>query len=450
MTVETSLKWEDGIIARWESELKRRFPIGDWWARALSTVLVSSTLYNLKLYDLMGTVYPNVFITYIAPSGTGCKTPPLKFVKEFFIWYDKEILAPSRFTIEGFGERVKGTDGDSNRKPVKPHPYGVILRDEFSDWFNKKNLDQGLPEYLSEVYDGYLQGYYTRTYQSEGDEKVYYSFLGCSTEYFLQLMVEGFFIQGLGNRMLWVMEDPSPKEITADKFFDQMKLITSDPERDKLYNFTKEAFEKLKNVQVATMLDGDEVYVEYFNNVTKKTDELHKAGNSFDASYYVKRCETALKLAMIYAASRLSIFEGHLVISKEDMEMAIHDIEQGYMPMFKKVVEVWKQLRHKPKEVLAESSKYQLIEVLKLAERSGGIVWRSLVEKELGWSNPNQIINTLRHGVVIGDLEVAAEADQKGTLTDEEYTRAKGNSRGRTPQVFRITAQGREKLGLSE
>jgi hypothetical protein len=111
----TALTWEEGVIGRIETFLLKRFPIGKMWARSNGLTMVSSALSDVILEDFMGDVRPNVFVLYIAVSGLGCKTPPIKMIRRMIAEFDRKILSATKFTPEGFTEWVLGV----SKKKIK-------------------------------------------------------------------------------------------------------------------------------------------------------------------------------------------------------------------------------------------------------------------------------------------------------------------------------------------
>jgi hypothetical protein len=105
---------------------------------------------------------------------------------------------------------------------------------------NKSYLGDVL-EFLSELYDGSIQKRATRTVGIEESQNICINFIGASTPYIFSIMDIGFFIQGTGNRFLYIFNDanlePTPKDFfLADiSKFERDVQITSFAER--LKNF---------------------------------------------------------------------------------------------------------------------------------------------------------------------------------------------------------------------
>ena len=204
--VELRTTWDEGIIAKLDALLLDRFPITPSFARAGSASLVSSALYNAVLLDTMGPVKPNVWFIHLARSGE-YKTPVINVIRRLALEFNPNVVAPPKFTPEGFTEYITGSE--RRGRVVQPHPVNFIIRDEVSQLVGELNTQRLnlMLEYLSMLWDGYIEGYYTRGFGFEGKIEVYTSFFGVSTEYFLSKLNESFFIQGLGNRIMWSVGD---------------------------------------------------------------------------------------------------------------------------------------------------------------------------------------------------------------------------------------------------
>ena len=141
-----------------------RFPIGKLLARSIPASLVSLALSDIEFHDEWGSVPPNLWYFYIGRSGFAFKTPVIKFIRNVIGKYDKNTVAPPKFTPEGFTEYVCDTPTRKNRKASPAHPVNYICRDEISKLLKERLKDSKsvLAEYLSELWDGYIEGNYTR------------------------------------------------------------------------------------------------------------------------------------------------------------------------------------------------------------------------------------------------------------------------------------------------
>jgi len=452
-----SLTWEEGIIGKWEKFFLSRYPIGPMWARALPTSLVSAVLADVTLEDKMGPVKPNVWVLYLGPSGLGYKTPPLRIIREVARKYNPVLLAVSKFTPEGFTEWVMGLrekkDKDEIVRPgIPPHYANYIIRDETSKLLRESKgakYMSSMKEYLSELWDGFIEGYYTRGMKYEGAIPVYVVLLSASSDVFLKLLEEDFFRQGVGNRILWIKENTrEPTKLDSQGFF--FKEHEKDEELESLTNETIERLRRLKSLNFAFVLGtAREMWVEY----KYKIDQEVYQGEGRTASFKVKQPLNALKLAMVYAASRMNANFGDLMltINDEDMKRAIEDTDK-YYKMWVEVMDWWAKKMHEEREEEKQtSSKYELNDFLGVAISQGGLCTIGSISAILFLKGKVKIAEVIGVGVNRKWFEAVNHRDgshttleyDKGDLTNEEYKKFKP-SRGPMPQVFRITDEGRK------
>jgi hypothetical protein len=447
-----SVKWDESIIGKWERFLIERFPIGPMWARALPSSLVSAVLWNVKLLDKMGIVKPNAWWLYIAPSGLGCKTPPLRLIrniaKEYDETYNDNILSVAKFTPEGFTEWVTGRreekDGDVViEEGLPPHYANFIIRDEMSKLISESLKYEHMAtilEFLSELWDGWIESYYTRKMKLEGNLPVYVTLLSTASDYFLTILDEKFFRQGVGNRILWVVEEPrEPVKLNGEEFF--FGFDRSDVELERL---KRETFERLHRLEtlfgVFLLNDAAKMWAEF----EYKTRLEVSRNRELSASFKVKQPLNALKLAMIYSASRLSadFTNKYLIVEKADMERAIEDVNR-YYEMWVKAMDWWRELKGRKRlEDERESAEYMLKEFIRIAIANGGLCCLRDIKSKLLITDSMKIIEILEAGVARGWLKIAADTGQKGELSDEEYERFKP-PRGPSPRIYRVTEEGR-------
>jgi hypothetical protein len=440
-----NIDWKEGIIGKMEKFLLDRYPIGKMWARAIPTSITSVALSNLKLEDKMGSVNANVFFLYPAPSGLGCKTPPLRFARELMKQWHPHFLSVEHFTPQGYVEYIAGTQHKQlkKREEIEPHPVNIIIRDEFSRFLHeKRSYNNAILEFFSELWDGWVGGSYTRKMQYEGNLKVFVSLLSATSHYFFSLLEKSFFQQGLGNRILWIVESiPEPKKLKENFFFD---LGENDKEANALIEETKTRLDTLLNLNgVYVLPNAEKLWIDFQYKTALNTYKDQNLRGSFE----IKQPLNTLKLAMIYSASRLNIHkeQGMLLINENEMKQAILDTEK-YNEMWARAIELWELANvDERKETRLPSSKYDLMEMLNVAKIAGGLISVGTIVSALNCPDWKRITGVLGLGLAKGWLEIVAERNTQGTLTEEEYKRFKP-ARGISPQVFRITESGLEEL----
>jgi hypothetical protein len=421
------------------------------------TAVTSLGIRTLVLEDKMGEVHPNVWYAYIAPSGTGEKTPPLVRIRKLIANYWKPLIAPAKFTPQFFTEWVMGSEGKSTsdgkvtRKPIPSHPHSIILRDEGSGLLGETKWTPNLAtmlEYLSCLYDCYIEGYGTRQFQYEGNIPVFVSFVLFSSLYFYDLLDKAFFAQGTGNRILWNPEKISPPEdINAQTFF--FGKGEKDLEWEK---FESEVIESLKELE-----DIGEVYIEkdsreLWANFRKKCatlayEEGVKNPKSAFASYIYKQPLNALKLSMNYAASVHSIDNNKILwILSEDMNRAIDDVKE-YIENWKVSLQEWEEWvtesamtkQTKPLEI----RKYEIRKFIRFALGfPDKLVCSREISEELGCPDRTKIGEILSLAVNKGLLEIFAEVNDKTVNLNEEQIKRFKSGGGPTPCIYRVTEEG--------
>jgi len=432
------VSWEEGIIGKMEQFLLRRFPIGPMWARAIPTALTSVALHNATLRDEMGLVKANVFITYIAPSGLGCKTPLVRFARNIMFKWAPSLLSVGKFTPEGYTEYVGGTKKKKDREPTLPHPVNIAIRDEFSKFLSEQAAyNKTILEFFSDLWDGWIEGSYTRKIQFEGKIPVYFTLLSSSTEYFLNLLKESFFTQGVGNRILWIVETPpEPKRKNEDTFF--FGKGEKDVEADKL---TKETIENLANLtspkDVFILQEARKLWVDYDHKMRYSA----YVSKNFKGSFEIKQSLNVLKLGMIYSGSCFNYHEGVITIDKENMKRAIEDTNK-YYDMWNKTMDLWKLRTVKKRlETRLPSSKYDLLDMLNFAKGMGGLTSVKELSDGLNCPDRTTVGKVVALGVSKGLLKIVAEKGKRGNLSLDQYSRFKGK-RGPSPQIFMVTEKG--------
>jgi hypothetical protein len=275
----------------------------------------------------------------------------------------------------------------------------------------------------------------------EGNLPVYVTLLSTASDYFLTILDEKFFRQGVGNRILWVVEEPrEPVKLNGEEFF--FGFDRSDVELERL---KRETFERLHRLEtlfgVFLLNDAAKMWAEF----EYKTRLEVSRNRELSASFKVKQPLNALKLAMIYSASRLSadFTNKYLIVEKADMDRAIEDVNR-YYEMWVKAMDWWRELKGRKRlEDERESAEYMLKEFIRVAIANGGLCCLRDIKSKLLITDSMKIIEILEAGVARGWLKIAADTGQKGELSDEEYERFKP-PRGPSPRIYRVTEEGRK------
>jgi len=449
-----TVEWKDSIIGLAENFFLTNFNFHSMWARSLGTILASTALGNMNKFDLndkWGDVYANLVFIYIGRSGIAIKTPPIKMLKKILYAYNKEVMCPTKFNSESFAEWVEGTSekvGEKQkRKKILPHPINICVADEASRLLGdiKHNPNRrDLLEFISKLWDNEIEGKYTRGFQIEGNISVYFSMLGASSRHFYKLLEDDFFTQGLGNRIMWIVDVKfTPPKLNAKKFFYQYA-------RDNKFNELKDKIVgMMRTVSEAYGIwienDAGEMWVDFANKIFKQIVKMKEG----EGEYSAKVALNALKLAMCYSASRLNISPANMIhIEGEDMQRAIADSVK-YVRMWKLAMKQWEKYgkRGKTEQDSMRSSKYDAEKLTGLAYENGGTICIGEIVK-LGYPDRTKIIERLNLAVTMGFLKRANDIeDRKGDLSDEKYEHYNKICRGNIPVVWRITEKGKKQCG---
>ena len=329
---------------------------------------------------------------------------------------------------------------------LEPQDSFVIIRDKFSRLFKdtRREAMSDVLEFLSELWDGYVESYRTRKYGLEGGVDAYAVLLAASSPYFFKLLSsqEEFFVQGLGNRFLYIVEkNPRVKKIiNPDDFF--FGPGSSDEKWRKLKKEVIDELNQLKQVKTAYVKpEARKLWVDFYNSYLEKVSKL----DELEGSYLTKVPLNALKLALIYAASRLDFRNEVLNVTEEDMTRAIEDMRK-FEAQYQELMTWWNEYAGQLKSVkkISRASKYDLQEFMrKIAILGQGYATVKEISAWCDAPNRNQIAELLGLGVAKGWLEVLEEKD----VPKELYERFKPKA-GVYPQVFRLTSKGYEAIGL--
>ena len=203
-----------GFIDEFKDFILDRTDTSPDWAEAIGTSLCSTAIgSDRRLATIMGSIKLNVFYIMIGPSGIASKSVPInQFARPILTEYNELVgydsnmdppqtcMFPGHFSIEGILQYLSNPDTIHS---------GILMRDEFTNMFadSHKQYMGGIIEFLSELYDGHLNARYTRSTKLEKPTNVYATILAATTPYIYKVMTTDFFVQGTGNRVLWVLWD---------------------------------------------------------------------------------------------------------------------------------------------------------------------------------------------------------------------------------------------------
>jgi hypothetical protein len=432
----------DGFIKKFVEWLTSRVPFVN---RDYVTLIAEATLagvsFNARHYNRIGVIPLAIWGLGITRSGE-YKTVPLR---DYAIpvmnavqkrikpsgKVIKRILLPSAFSPEGLIEMLMVHDEEvydeatGQTQIVKViSNEGIMIRDEFTSLVKGVKTKEWLSdvsERLSEVYDGRISPYYTK--KSKRQEVAYcnVSFIAATTPYFYTLLDETFFIQGLGNRLDYVVWDPPEDlpEIKPEEFFG----IPWQRDRDLMIEeFANDLYgvlsSPLRFVDIDPTSEAAKMWVEYRHEIELRKRKLPSRGLSeLKWSYLARQAEKALRRACLYCISRnikalprLGKLDT-LIINEKDMELAIKRQEK-YYEYFETLLNRWiafPQPRGPAQTDMADLERMLAI----LANSPYKIMTNSQWLKESGYGFRNKFYELKRHLIDAGEVEELGEEEVK-------------------------------------
>jgi len=381
------------------------------WIETLATAIVSLQCGPERfILNNFGKLYATIGAIMIAPSRLGVKTVPLKaareIVKKLEDRLNKHVYESYDLTREEYTNRLADlnfrlSSRGRGRTPkdlveeqkllenvsvnLKHHlfpeefteehltslltrnPRGVILADEYTRMFKAaktKDYLSGSMEFLSRLLDCDVP---IRGTISRGNERVdnpFVSFVSATTPVILQHMKEDFFLQGTGNRLLWIIVDrfddviDLESEEADNKINEQINEapffwdVIDEEKREKELDNILNHLERIRRLPTgAVMLDFESGIALDRNRISRF--ERGKALYNEDvidarASLIAGLSEIEMKLALIHCVGRYAVLDNiettQMEINMEDYEWAEAKILRHY-EHFKKMWDLASQIR---------------------------------------------------------------------------------------------------------
>ncbi len=323
------------------------------WAESIATSICSSAIGSNKfLYTKQGIVKMNLFFLYIGPSGLARKSLPMtSFGQPLLEKYDELVgnqaqdlrtELPRRFSLESLITYFAETNTE-----------GLLWKDEFTSMFKEANKEymSGLIEFISELVDGRLGARITHKRGFQQAQDVYVNILAATTPYIYDVISNDFFIQGTGNRILYLVYDGKydTEEIpeTQDYFGSRIRAQHDSDQTA----FAEDLVEMNQSAvrYIHPMDDAGDMWLKWRDSLEERVFKRYK-DNTFDIQtvYLGKLAINTLKLAGIHTISRLArnislksaLKLDEAVILKEDMEWAMKKSER-HLKHFEHLVEQW-------------------------------------------------------------------------------------------------------------
>lgn len=372
-----------GILLDLSKYILRRSDTNPSFAETCATVALSTAIGpTVVVATPKGDVYLNIDSIVIGGSSISNKTVAIKIlrqiIKDFGEELGRDLLYPPKFSIEGLS------------KLFLERYEGAIVGDEFTAMFKgtAKTWLKDILEFLSNLYDNYVDDYITIKRGLERVDFVYANFVSATTFYLLkQMKDDDFFLQGTGVRILWDLDTERDEliltPIEAASFFmdsterqDRDKeLLAFVAELTKIHNVTQQMADSSLDNLIVLNFDIEAAKLLGMYRVKKLNEAIGIFNKDLldpDAGFLARLTENAIKLAGIHCISRhftnadfsLELPE----INGEDVEWAIQKAEYHYQ-MYLKMKEIRNKIQS---DFTTRGHKTDFERVLWIIEKNSG------------------------------------------------------------------------------
>lgn len=398
-----------GFIKDFSSFILKGVPCSESWAELVATTgLASVAGRNTYISTDIGPLRLNLYAVTIGPSGISYKTTPLKYyllpalisagdIAKESNGHNFDVILPCGFSSEGMIEYL-----DEYRSS------GLILRDEFTTLLKdsrSKSYASDLCEILSQFYDGTILKRYTRKAKLDHVKKCYINLIGTTTPYFYRIINNEFFIQGLGNRILYDLypRNNHVEKVKASIFYDVDKHKTR---QDRIAEFADDLAKWLllrqarDDLMVVPSEDASQMLVAFTNKNNNVSSEKY-ADNPLDlqASYQHRMSAKAYKLSSLHAISRN--IDNENVLTDDICLMEEYDAKWGinramqFLSNFEQMMEEQHILGARAEEVVTKEPIYEKVKYI--LKQNGGKMKKGDLVREIGrdWDDAGKIIQTM-------------------------------------------------------
>ncbi len=265
-------------------------------------------------------IYPNEYIVLVAGSGRCRKSTAIRAIERLCYELDPlPNMISQKLTTEALIEAIRIVDEE--RKTVKSC-VGYVFVDEFTNFINRRSLEQGLNDLLTPLWDCTERyEYRTRGRGTEDIRKACLGILGGTTPQSLREAIpEQMITGGLASRIVFVYSR-EPRQRTAKALLrdDLEKYLVSELQRMHL----------LKG-EMTLSNEADVYYVKAYEGVGGIADEMDSCDDDDPRSGFLSRKHThILKLGLMLSAVEgkdMVIHERHLI----GAETILRTCERGH------------------------------------------------------------------------------------------------------------------------
>jgi len=276
---------------------------------AISTV--AACLQRKCYLEWEGTLYPNLYIVLVGPSGSRKGTamrPAEKFLRELGIKLSPEAVTREQLIrrLKKAGDQIVTTSGK-----VIMHASLTIFSAELTVFLGYNN--QQLMADLSDWFDCRdVWKYETKSMGIDNITNVWVNLIGATTPQLLQTTLpEDAIGGGLASRIIFVYEEGKGKYVVFPFKTEEEHAL-----EEKL----------LHDLEAIKMLEGefipDKSFLERWENWYGKDTNKMLANNPRFDGYMERRATHVLKLSMVMNASR----DGDMVLTAEDFDRALREL----------------------------------------------------------------------------------------------------------------------------
>jgi len=390
-----------GFIGEYSKFITSRVPTSKDWAESVAIAMLSTCCRPDRIIRTkIGKLRLNLFHLVIGPSGLSYKTVPLKdYCLPTMLEVSKKLkyntILPSGFSIEGMIEYLD-----------KVQNVGIIIRDEFTtlfkEFYHKKYLSDEM-EFLSQLYDGLMQMRYTRRAKLDHVVSCYVNLLATTTPYLYRVMKPDFFIQGIGNRILYTLFDGN--DVPKCSFEELFPLPESDELDDKIALFAESLAKIWKEgnpLRIHPNKAAGKLLAEFkYKMESEAMQRQRKDPYDLQYSYLHRLPEMTIKLAGVHSISRCykEEFRAVHVLNEYDAKWAIAKAER-HLEYFREMLNRWAMVTvEEPVRTQRPDFEYAKL----VLSRLGGKATHTQVIRYTGWSGDKvrNVMNTLSQAKVI-------------------------------------------------
>ena len=387
-----------------------RVPTNPSFALSLSERIFSTVIgRNLVVITKKAPLRLNLFCLYIAPSGLGEKSIPLReYARPLLrrtasvIGEGHQFIIPEHYTSEGiqkyFTEEKVGVNGLVRRD------VGLIAFDEFAQFFadlrNKKYMRDAIYT-LTRLYDGRLPGTATIKHGHIPNTDVYVNLVSAASIPILGQLDRDFFLQGCGNRFLYILDKPEDISSRIKRSPKDYFSVPGEDEREKgLERFAKRLkryYDRSKKCTLYVDEPAQKLLIDYELRMKNLASKISLT-DPFDlrASYVARRFEFVSKLSALKCIDRkLAEKKYHKLIDIEvkDVKWATKQTRH-YYNQFQRLLSYWEMIEYeKRKRVtgqLPDQIKYEIA-------KAGGWIAKTDLRRKMDSRNvsPEQLHSIL-------------------------------------------------------